>query len=189
MINAMEQTLKPFYQIHDARYMMYWLVLTTVGYQAYLDSLAKIEKEKREIEKRTIDFVGTNRQQSETDHDMQEENSSTGNNLNEYWRDARSGGYFSYTMATNSETNLSLFVRYWGAEWGNRKFDIYIDNEKLMTEDNTGRWNLSMFQDVVYPIPDSMVSGKNFIRVKFQSLRGSTAGAVYYIRLLRKNQQ
>jgi len=77
-------------------------------------------------------------------------------------------------------------VRYWGAEWGNRKFDIFIDDKKLVTEDNTSKWNQSMFKDVVYPIPDSMVKGKAHVRVKFQSLPESTAGAVYYLRLIRK---
>lgn len=187
MINPIEANLEPFYQMHDSRYMMYWLALTNGGYRAYLDSLANIEKEKLALEKRTIDFVATGEQQPETDHAMQKEHSGTGNNLNEFWRDARNGGYFSYDMATNSETNLCLFVRYWGAEWGNRKFDIYIDDEKLVTEDNTGRWNQSMFKDLVYPIPDSMVQGKSHLRVKFQALPGSTAGAVYYIRLLRTN--
>ena len=185
MINPVELTLEPFSQIHDARYMMYWLALTKKGYQAYVDSLANIEIEKLALEKRTIDRVATGEQQPETDHAMQKENSRTGNNFDEFWRDARNGGYFSYDMATNSEANLSLFLRYWGAEWGNRKFDIYIDDEKLVTEDNTGRWNLSMFRDVVYPIADSMVTGKSHVRVKFQSLPGTTAGAVYVVRLLR----
>ena len=76
-------------------------------------------------------------------------------------------------------------VRYWGAEWGNRKFDIYIDDQKLITEDNTGRWNLAAFKDVSYTIPESMVKGKSNIVVKFKALEGSTAGAVYYIRLLK----
>jgi len=89
-------------------------------------------------------------------------------------------------MKTNSETDLSLIVRYWGAEWGGRKFDIYIDDEKLLTEDNTGRWNQSKFQDVEYTIPNSMVKGKENIRVKFQALPGNTAGAFYYIRLAKK---
>ncbi|MBV5349550.1 hypothetical protein JZU61_07910, partial [bacterium] len=84
-----------------------------------------------------------------------------------------------------SETELSLMVRYWGAEWGNRKFDIFIDDEKLVTEDNTGKWNKSMFKDVAYPMPDSMVKGKTHIRVKFQALPESTAGAVYHVRLVR----
>jgi uncharacterized protein len=161
------------------------LALTNAGYKAYLDSLTAIEKEKLALEKRTIDYIATGEQQPETDHAMQKENSGTGNNLNEFWRDARNGGYFSYEMATHSETNLSLLVRYWGAEWGNRAFDICIDDEKLLTEDNTDKWNQSMFKDVVYPIPDSMVKGKSRVRVKFHSLRGSTAGAVYVVRLLK----
>lgn len=73
-------------------------------------------------------------------------------------------------MNTNSETNLSLLVRYWGVEWGGRKFEIYIDNELLLTEDNTGRWNQSKFYDINYEIPNSMVKNKDKIRVKFQAL-------------------
>ena len=185
MINPFDLTLEPINQIHDARYMMYWLALTNAGYKTYLDSLANIEKDNLALEKRTIDFVATGEQQPETDHAMQKERSGTGNNFNEFWRDARDGGYFSYDMASNSETNLSLFVRYWGAEWGSRKFDIFIDDTKLATEDNTGRWNQSLFKDVVYPIPDSMVKGKDHIRIKFQALPRSSAGAVYVVRLLR----
>ncbi len=183
--NPMDLTLQPFYQIHDSRYMIYWLALTGSGYKAYVDSISNIEKEKLALQKRTIDYVMPGEQQPETDHDMQKENSSTGNNLNEFFREARDGGFFSYDLATNSETNLSLYVRYWGAEWGNRKFDIFIDNEKLITEDNTNRWNQSLFQNIIYKIPDSLVKGKSSVRVKFQALPGSTAGAVYVVRLKR----
>jgi len=183
--NPAELTLEPFYKIHDARYMMYWLALSNSGYMAYTDSLANIEKEKLALEKRTIDQVATGEQQPETDHAMQLEKSNKGNNLNEFFREARDGGYFSYDLATKSETNLCLMVRYWGAEWGNRKFDIFVNDEKLVTEENTNKWNQSMFKNVVYPIPDSLVKGKTHVRVKFQALPGNTAGAVYYVRLLR----
>jgi hypothetical protein len=166
--------------------MMYWLALTNDGYKNYLDSLENIEKQKLALEKRTIDYVATGEQQPETDHAMQKEKSDTGNQFNEFWRSARDGGYFSYDLTTNSETGLSLFVRYWGAEWGGRKLDIFIDDEKLITEDNTGVWNISKFKNVVYPIPDSMVKGKSHIRIKFQPLPGNTAGPVYVVRLLRK---
>jgi hypothetical protein len=185
MVNPMELTLQPFYQIHDARYMMYWLALTNSGYKTYVDSIANAEKAKLELQKRTIDYVMPGEQQPEVDHAMQSEKSSKGNNLNEFFREARSGGYFSYDLATNSETNLSLFVRYWGAEWGSRKFDIYIDDQKLISEDNSNRWNQSLFQNVVYPIPNEMVNGKSHVRVKFQAAPGSTAGAVYIVRIIR----
>ncbi len=185
LINPINIELEPFYLIHDVRYMMYWMTLTNAQYHSYLDSLSVLEKEKLALERRTVDFVAPGEQQPEADHAIQMMNSTSGNRLDEFWRDARNDGYFSYKMATNSESGLSLMVRYWGAEWGNRKFDIYIDGEKLVTEDNTGKWNQSKFQEIEYAIPESMIKGKDHIRVKFQALPGSTAGAVYYIRLIR----
>ena len=186
MVNPVDVVFQPFFTIHDSRYMMYWMVLSNKQYRSYLDSITVLENRKQELQKRTIDFVAPGEQQPEADHDLQRQNSNTGNHLDEFWRDARNGGFFSYRMATNNEVGLSLVVRYWGAEWGNRKFDIYIDDQKLITEDNTGRWNQSKFQDVEYAIPDAMLKGKESVRVKFQALPGNTAGAVYYIRLVRK---
>lgn len=185
MINPVDLELEPFYGIHDSRYMLYWLALTPDGYKTYLDSLARVEAEKLALESRTVDHVAAGEQQPETDHAMRKEKSNTGNNLNAFWRDASDGGFFSYDLATRSENGLSLWVRYWGAEWGSRKFDILIDDAPLAAEDNTGRWNQSLFRDVVYAIPDSMVQGKSRIRVKFRASPGSTAGAVYGVRLLR----
>jgi len=112
--------------------------------------------------------------------------STAGNSKNQFYREASNDGYFSYELKTGSENCLTLLVRYWGAEWGGRKFDIFIDDERLLTEENTGRWNQSRFFDVAYTIPDSMVRDKQHIRVRFQSLPGNTAGAVYFIRLLRQ---
>ncbi|HBG56636.1 glycoside hydrolase family 127 protein [Proteiniphilum sp. UBA1028] len=188
MENPMDVTLEPFAKIHDSRYMIYWLALTNNGYSSYKDSLTAMENKKIAIEKRTIDFVATGEQQPETDHAIEKEHSTSGNSNNEFYRDATGNGYFSYEMKTNSETDLCLLVRYWGAEWGGRRLDIYIDDEKLLTEDNTGRWNQSRFFDVEYGIPRRMVEGKDKIRVKFQSLPGNTAGAVYFIRLLKQSQ-
>jgi hypothetical protein len=101
------------------------------------------------------------------------------------FREAFNGGYFSYNMATNNQTDLSLMVRYWGAEWGSHKFEIYVDDKKLVTEDNTGRWNLSQFKEVTYPIPDEMVKDKDHVRIKFVALDRSSAGPVYYVRLVK----
>lgn len=187
LVNPINIVFEPFFQIHDARYMMYWMALSTKQYHSYLDSVAAVESKKLALQKRTIDFVAPGEQQPEADHALQQQHSTTGNHLDEFWRDARNEGFFSYKMATNGENDVSLIVRYWGAEWGSRKFSIYIDDEKLITEDNTGRWNQSKFQDVEYAIPEKLVKGKETIRVKFQALLGSTAGAVYSIRLVKKN--
>ena len=127
----MDVTLQPFYQIHDARYMMYWMALSNNQYKSYLDSIAAAEKAKLELEKRTVDFVAPGEQQPEADHQMQSDKSNSGIANEAFYRDAADGGYFSYNLATNGESNLNLVVRYWGAEWGNRKFDIYINDREI----------------------------------------------------------
>ena len=189
MVNTIDVVFEPFFKIHDARYMMYWMALSNKQYKAYVDSIAVLENQKLELQKRTIDFVAPGEQQPEADHAMQKQASNTGNNFDEFWRDARSGGFFSYKLSTNNETGLSLIVRYWGAESGNRKFDIYVDDQKLITEDISGKWNQRKFKDVEYAIPDVMVRGKEMVSVKFQPLQGNTAGAVYYIRMARQKKQ
>lgn len=185
VVNPIKIELEPFYQIYDARYMMYWMALSNKGYQKYIDSIAASEKKKLDLDKRTVDFITPGEQQPEVDHAMQSEKSRTGNNQDQMFREAFNGGYFSYNMTTNNETGLSLLVRYWGAEWGSHKFDIYIDDEKLITEDNTGKWNQSLFKEISYTIPDEMIKGRTNVRVKFVAHQGSSAGPVYYVRLVK----
>ena len=92
---------------------------------------------------------------------------------------------FLFIALVYRQTDLSLLVRYWGYEWGSRKFDIFVDEEKLISEDNTGRWYQSQYQEVMYPIPDKMLKDKDHIRIKFEAAPKSTAGAVYYMRLVK----
>lgn len=185
MINPIHVELEPFYQIHDARYMMYWMALSNAQFRSYLDSIASTEKEKLELEKRTIDVVAPGEQQPEADHEMQSGQSGSGSKQDQFYREAFNGGYFNYNLSTDKKSDLSLIVRYWGAEWGNRKFEIYIDGQLLIAEDNTGRWNQSKFFDVSYAIPDSMIEGKDHVRVKFQSVKDNTAGGIYSVRLVK----
>ncbi|MGN6416299.1 MAG: beta-L-arabinofuranosidase domain-containing protein [Pseudobacter sp.] len=186
MINPAKIELEPFYGIHDSRYMIYWMALSKDQYKGYLDSLASVEQARLALEKRTIDFIAPGEQQPEADHILRQEGSRSGNSMDAFWREASNGGYFSYQMETKKEEELTLRLRYWGSEWGNRSFEILIDDQRLATENNTGRWNQSAFFDIEYPIPTAMVKGKEFVRVKFQSLPGSTAGRIYYVRLLKR---
>jgi hypothetical protein len=118
---------------------------------------------------------------------MQAEKSHTGNTQNVFFRTASNGGFFSYDMATQSRTDLSLYVKYWGVnDWGNKVFDIYIDDEKLTTVNNIKRWNTSQFKTEEYPIPASMLKGKKSVRVKFQTNQGTEIGGIYEVRLVKK---
>lgn len=188
MSTSQNFVLEPFFKIHDARYMLYWKALSNAQYRVYQDSIALVEKENQALQKRTVDFVAPGEQQPEADHFIQKQNSNTGNNQDEFWRDARGDGYFSYSLNTNNETDLSLLVRYWGNERGSGKFDIYIDDVKLVSESIGNKWNQQKFQNVEYVIPNELIKDKKNVSVKFQPQQGgnNAAGAVYYIRLVRK---
>ncbi|MBO9593973.1 MAG: glycoside hydrolase family 127 protein [Niabella sp.] len=186
MANPEKLILEPFFRIHDARYMMYWMALTPAQYSRHMDSVANAEKEKLELEKRTVDFVAPGEQQPEADHVMRSENSKKGVAHDQTFREAAGGGYFSYLLSTGHQSHLGILLRFWGGEWGRRKFDIYVDDEKLASVDNSNKWNQSRFFDVVYEIPDSMVKGKTAIRIKFQAVEGVSSSPVYYLRLVKQ---
>ena len=177
--------LEPFSSIHDSRYMMYWLSMSKAEYADYQQKMREAEKQKLELDARTIDAVATAEQQPEVDHQMKAEGSKTGHFQSEGWRDATNGGYFAYNMDTKGEENLTLMVRYWGNENGNRTFDILIDGHVLTTENIVGKWKREAFVNAEYTIPAEWVKGKQVINVRFQSKPGTVAGGIFYVRLIK----
>ena len=177
--------LEPFSQIHDSRYMMYWLSMSKAEYEAYQQRMRDAETQKLLLDARTVDAVATAEQQPEVDHQMQSKGSQKGYFQSEGWRDATNGGFFSYNMDTKGEENLALMVRYWGNESGNRTFDILIDGQLLTTENIVGKWKHESFVNAEYPIPAEWLKGKSVINVCFQSKPGTVAGGVFHVRLVK----
>ena len=185
MENPIRNEIQPFFEIHDARYMMYWLTLSEQGYKDYLEGLARAEKERQELEARTVDKVQPGEQQPETDHKMETNGSSTGNNNDVFFRDARNGRFFSYLMKTDGRTDLSLRLQFWGVgEWKTHEFDIFVDDVLLTSVNNTGKYRISEFKYETFPIPASMLEGKDQVRVKFVAKPGKQVGEIYGVRLV-----
>ena len=180
--------LQPFFEIHDSRYMMYWLALSEDNYKAYLDGLAKEEQERQALEARTVDKVQPGEQQPETDHKMETDRSQTGNSNDVFFRDASDGHFFSYLMQTGGQTELSLRLKYWGVgEWKTHEFDIFVDDVLVQEVNNTGKYRISEFKYETYPIPAELLKGKQQVRVKFVAKPRKQIGEIYEVRLV-KNQ-
>ena len=175
--------LEPFANIHGARYMMYWMNIDEDGWNDICDELQAKEDAAQELEARTLDYVVTGTQQSESDHYMQQTGSASGSFNGEYYR---AGQEFSYLMQTKGQTDgVTLMVRYWGADGGARQFDILVDDVVIATEQLVSGSN--EFIHVEYPISSSLLSTKTQVRVKFRAKADNTAGGVFYIRLLEKS--
>ena len=187
MENTIDGELQPFFEIHDSRYMMYWLALGENDYKAYMQKLADEEKARQALEARTVDKVNPGEQQPETDHRMETDDSNKGNTEGIFFRDAKDGHYFSYLMQTKGETNLSLQLKFWGQdEWRTSEFDIYVNDKLLCSVNNSHRWRTTQFKTVDYAIPSEFVKGKKEIRVKFVAHKGKQVGQIYGVRLVKQ---
>ena len=188
MENPIRNEVMPFFEIHDSRYMIYWLALSENSYKGYLDDLARQEQERQELEARTVDKVQPGEQQPETDHRMETDDSYVGNSNDVFYRDARDGHYFSYLMQTNGRTDLSLRLKYWGVgEWKSHEFDILIDDVLVKEVNNTGKYRISEFKYETYPIPAELLQGKQQVRVKFVAKPRKQIGEIYEVRLVINN--
>ena len=186
MENAIDGELQPFFEIHDSRYMMYWLALGENEYKAYMQKLADEEKARQTLEARTVDKVNPGEQQPETDHRMETDDSNKGNTEGIFFRDAKDGHYFSYLMQTKGEANLSLQLKFWGQdEWRTSEFDIYVNDKLLCSVNNSHRWRTTQFKTVDYAIPSEFVKGKKEVRVKFVAHKGKQVGQIYGVRLVK----
>ncbi len=188
MENGIHNELQPFFEIHDSRYMIYWLALTEKTHKDYLDRLAREEQERQALETRTVDKVQPGEQQPETDHKMETDRSNKGNTNNVFFRDARDGHYFSYLMQTGGNTDLTLRLLFWGQdEWRTCEFDIMVDDQLMCSVNNTHKWRTSQFKTEEYPIPAELLKGKTQVRVKFVAKPRKQIGEIYEVRLVRNN--
>ena len=186
MENAIHSEIQPFFEIHDARYMMYWLALSEENYKGYLDDLAKKEQERQALEARTVDKVQPGEQQPEADHFMETDRSQVGNTNDVFFRDASDGHYFSYLMQTGGQTDLSLRLKYWGVgEWKSHEFDIFVDDVLVKEVNNTGKYRISEFKYETYPVPAELLKDKKQVRVKFVAKPRKQIGEIYEVRLVK----
>ena len=177
-----EVPLKPFYAVHNERYIVYWDLFTAsswaekkAGYQQEIIRLANIEKH-------TVDVVRFGDQQSEKDHLVSGINTGVGTHEERSFRDAPNGGSFFFTVKVSAGM-LQLLNIYNGGDGGNRRFDIFVDDVKIAAENLKGE-KPGEYIEQTYIIPVSCTKGKSFITIKFQGLPGNIAGAVFESRIL-----
>jgi DUF1680 family protein len=173
---------KPFYQVHDRRYSVYFDLFNEESWAAHqADYHAELER-KKALEAKTYDGFQPGEMQPERNHHFQ------GDKLNiredfkgRKARGAERGGWLSFEMEVDPENPMSLVIEYWGGFTGSKTFDILIDGKKIATENISGKKD-GQFIDVYYPIPPELSKGKEKITVKFAPHTGHRAGPFFYAR-------
>lgn len=145
-------TLKPFFDVHETRYQMYFQILSPAEHEAFKGSVAQ----EKAFEESIIDRINLGEQQPEADHAYKGEKSNSGYDHGAFWRNT--AGYISYEMVnkggsrlyiygldkmTNLQVEINGEVRPFSLEEGN-KVSVDIKNEtkiniKIQPGENGGR--------------------------------------------------
>lgn len=177
-------TLRPFYQVHGRRHAVYWDLFTKESWAKREAELRAEQERLRQLEARTVDRLATGEMQPERDHQLEGENTTSGENLGRKWRHAADGGWFGFRMQCQPGAAHELIVTYWGSDAGNRQFDVLVNGRKLATQ-VLERNAPGQFFDVAYPIPAEMIQDAAHVNLRFQAHPGKWAGGVYGVRLVR----
>lgn len=178
-----DQTLAPFYRIHQDRYIVYWDLFSESRWERHKHEFEAEQARQRELEARTVDFLAIGEMQPERDHKVEGENTSAGEFGGRKFRHAYDGGWFSCEVKLPAEGPADLLVTYWGSETGERNFDLLLDGEKFATQ-SLHRDDPEKFWEKTYPLPERLTADKQQAVLKFQAHPGNMAGGVYGIRVV-----
>ncbi len=178
-------TLRPFYEIYDHTYSVYWDIFTDESWKTYKESFQAERERKKKLEALTYDYVQPGEMQPERDHNFKGDSVYIETMKDRKARVANRGGWFSFDMKVMTGQPMALVVEYWGGYTGGKTFDILVNGEKIATENISGKKD-GEFIDVRYNIPEALTLSTNSITVKFVGHPGSRTGPVFGIRTIKR---
>ena len=194
----------PHYTRHDERYGLYMTLEVPDSPAAQADILKRKQQEREgEIVIDTLTTFDNNN--AEASKNVKSSNSTVGAFSDRTYRDANSGGWFSYDLEVDPQVAKNfLRATYYSGDNG-RSFEVYLNDVKLKTQTITTAAGSGVFYAVTDEIPQEYISGENVrhkvdangvpvldeagnpipvVTVKFQST-GGFAGGVFGLQTLR----
>ncbi|PHN04141.1 glycoside hydrolase family 127 protein [Flavilitoribacter nigricans] len=179
---------KPFYKTHDRRYSVYFDLFNQQRWEErQAEYQAELER-KKQLESITYDAFQPGEMQAERNHNFR------GDKLNimedfkgRKARGSERGGWLAFDMKVEQGTPMALNLEYWGGFTGSKTFDILINDQKVATENISGKQD-GAFIDVNYDIPTEITDATDKITVKFEPHVGHRSGPFFYARTVRKRE-
>jgi hypothetical protein len=171
--------LIPFFRVHDARYMLYWRVVSPDTLESVRAEVAAAEASRLALARRTLDQVTPGEQQPEVEHGYAGAGSGTGVHQGRSWRDA--GERFSYRLKARAGAKRALRFTTYGGERG-RQMDVQVNGKTLARVSPRGD-KPDTFVDHEHPLPE-LGEGEETITVTFASADGARTPRVYDVRLV-----
>ena len=175
--------LKPFYQVYDQHYNVYFDYFTEIKYDQRLKEQKSALDQLKALEGRTIDFIQPGKKEDEESHGLRHsERSYVGEALGRKWREARAGHFYEFRMKTDPNLSNQLVLTYLGDD-KNRSWDILVNGQTLTTVYWPGGLS-GKFYDEYFDLPAALNSTAEIL-IRIEANQGKTAGRIFGARTIR----
>jgi uncharacterized protein len=175
-----ELSLASYTFLHERNTAVYFKRFTDEQWRLEQTNYQAEQARLADLQARSADVMHLGEMQAERDHDLEAKISYPVVYRGRNGRDARSGGFFEFTLHTRPGP-LVLQATYWGEE-RNRRFNISVNGVRIAQERLEGEHPGEFFESN-YAIPAALTAGKSTIRVRFEPETGVSAGPAFGVRL------
>ena len=177
--------LKPLYKIPTNRYAVYFDTFTQPQWEKVEKEFRANEARLKDLESRTVDIMRIGEMQPERDHQLTSEKCDNREANGKGFRTPYPGGFFEFKMRVDSSIQNELIVTFWVNSRGNRNGTITIDGQEIGKLDVVNGLPNNTFQEIAFPIPESLTKGKSSVNVRFSATETQTAASVSQVRGVR----
>ncbi len=189
--------LKPFFQVYDQKYAVYFDFFSekTLGEKekSYREDLAAEEL----LNQNTVDLFHLGEMQPERDHNFKDKGSLSGIYLGRKYRASWHNGYFSFDMKVDPSSQMQLVCTF---NWNNQSppqaynrgliqygFDLIVGNKIIASIDHIPEKGTDdTFYDKKFNLPPELINGKSTISVTVKAKKDSMVPRFFDCRIIRK---
>ncbi len=176
---------RPFYQVHERSYSVYFDLFTEEKWDQHKAEYLEIQQRIKKLQEMTIDYFKLGEMQPERDHNFKENKCWVEELKHIKYREADRGGWFSFEMNVYAGQPMALVLEYYGGLPGKRTFDVYVNDQKIATE-NLSNKNAGSFYNQQYALPDELTVNGGKVTVKLVPNEGHRAGPVASARIVKR---
>ncbi len=162
--------LQPFFEVHDARYQMYFQTYSADEYKEKQAILKQQELDAAALEAKTVDKVSCGEQQPEVGHLYKGEKSYSGYDEDRFWRSTR--GYMSYQLSNKNREGQFLDI--------SALDDITLENIEISINEKPAEIISSENKTIRIKLSDN-----ELVNVKMSSTNDKPTPRFYELRILK----
>ena len=170
-------TLKPFYQLNNNRYAVYFDEFTAQEWQAAEDAYRAEEARLKDLQSRTTDYMRVGEMQPERDHSLKEQRTDVRDANGRGFRMPLPKGWMEFLLKVDPNTPMDIVLTYWGNRRSSRDFKIFA-NGSLVAEETLADSANNVFFDKTYPLATELTKGKSVVTIRIEASETKSAGAV-----------